>query len=87
MIDSSMNCFLCFNIFSWIKQPEITKKFSKQFKLREHLIMASFEELSQDCIIFKIDKLDETIIFSGEKRLMYAERNIHALFIFLIMKV
>jgi hypothetical protein len=60
---------------------------SKQFKLREQLIAASFEELSQGCIIFKIDKLDETIIFSGEKRLMYIERNIQILFIFLITKV
>jgi hypothetical protein len=39
------------------------RNLSKQFKLREQLITASFEELFQECIIFKIDKLDETIIF------------------------
>jgi hypothetical protein len=39
------------------------RNFSKQFKSREQLIMASFEKLSQDCIIFKIEKLEETIIF------------------------
>jgi hypothetical protein len=63
------------------------RNLSKQFKLREQLITVSFEEISQDCIIFKIDKHDEATIFSGEKRLMHIERNIHTIFIFLITKV